>query len=100
MHTDEAEFARFEADLRQQGYDTVLRRPWDPLTVVDTHSHPFDAKARVVQGEMWLTQGDTTRHVGIGEGFELAAGVPHSERYGADGATYWVGRRNLPSTAT
>ena len=27
------------------------------------------------------------------QGFQLAAEEPHSERYGTEGATYWVGRR-------
>ncbi len=92
--SDDSAFDRFSADLRQQGYDTVLKRLWEPSTVVGTHSHPFDAKAWVVRGEMWLTVGEHTRHLGVGEGFELAGGVPHSERYGAAGATFWVGRRN------
>jgi hypothetical protein len=29
-----------------------------------------------------------------GDDFALERDVPHAERYGADGATYWVGRRN------
>ena len=86
-------FHEFEADLRAQGYDEVLEREWAPLTVVATHVHPFAAKARVVRGEMWLTVGDTTQHLRAGEGFELKREQPHSERYGSDGATYWVGRR-------
>ena len=86
-------FQAFEAELRAQGFDEVLEREWAPLTVVDTHVHPFAAKARVVRGEMWLGVGDTTRHLRAGDGFELAQGEPHSERYGSAGATYWVGRR-------
>ncbi|MES3011212.1 MAG: cupin domain-containing protein [Pseudomonadota bacterium] len=61
--------------------------------MLDTHSHPFAAKATVVQGEMWLTVNGETQHLLPGDGFELAQGVPHSERYGTDGATYWVARR-------
>jgi hypothetical protein len=34
----------------------------------------------------------------VGDGFELDALVPHSERYGAAGATYWVARK-LPAGA-
>lgn len=86
-------FREFEADLRAQGYDEVLEREWAPLTVLATHVHPFAAKARVVRGEMWLTVGNTTQHLQAGDGFELEPGTPHSERYGGDGTTYWVGRR-------
>jgi hypothetical protein len=42
---------------------------------------------------MWLTQHGTTRHLVVGDGFELEADEPHAERYGEEGATYWVGRR-------
>jgi len=86
-------FAQFEASAKAQGFDEALERRWEPLTVLDTHSHPFAAQATVVQGEMWLTVNGETQHLLPGDGFELAPGVPHSERYGNEGATYWVARR-------
>ena len=30
----------------------------------------------------------------IGHTFSLPNGTPHAEKYGAEGATYWVARRN------
>jgi hypothetical protein len=87
-------FDSFAADLRAKGYDQVLARIWPPLEVVDTHGHPFAAKARVVSGEMWLTLRGETRHLRPGDEFELDAGELHAERYGEAGATYWVGRRD------
>ena len=86
-------FQAFEADLHAQGFAEVLAREWAPHAVAATHVHPFDAKALVVRGEMWLTVGDSTQHLLAGSTFALAADVPHSERYGSEGATYWVGRR-------
>ena len=47
----------------------------------------------VVRGEMWLTVGGSTRHLLPGGTFELSVDVPHAERYGPEGATYWVARR-------
>jgi quercetin dioxygenase-like cupin family protein len=48
----------------------------------------------VVQGEMWLGErGGPARRLVPGDRFHLAADVPHDERYGAEGATYWVARR-------
>lgn len=87
-------FAEFETALKAQGFDEVLERQWAAHTVLDTHTHPFSAKALVVQGEMWLTVGEHTRHLRTGDGFELKRDIPHSERYGPEGATYWVARRN------
>ena len=93
-------FETYQTDLLAQGYDEVIRREWAPLQLVAEHTHPFAAKAVVVQGEMWLTVGATVRHIGIGGGFELEANVAHAERYGTEGATYWVARRNVAPTST
>lgn len=86
-------FAEFESRAKAQGFNEVLERKWEPGQVVGTHSHPFDASALMVQGEMWLMVGDATRHIAAGGTFELARNTPHSERYGNEGAIYWVGRR-------
>jgi len=51
-------------------------------------------EALVVQGEMWLTVGNDVRHLTPGDTFTLGREVPHSERYGLEGATYWAARRN------
>lgn len=86
-------FAEFEADARARGFDEVLERQWPPLTLLETHVHPFAVDARVVRGEMWLTVGAETRHLLAGDRFELDRDVAHAERYGSTGATYWVARR-------
>jgi hypothetical protein len=87
-------FESFSAEHRAAGFDDVLERQWKPNTVTETHTHPFSVQALVVQGEMWLTVGERVQHIRAGEPFELDADIPHSERYGAEGATYWVARRN------
>ena len=89
------DFDTFADSMKQQGFDQVLKRIWAPGTTVEEHTHPFDAKALVVQGEMWLTVNGRTEHLLPGGTFELAAHLPHSERYGAEGATYWVARRKV-----
>lgn len=91
-------FAEFEAAERAAGADAVLERQWAPLTVLDTHTHPFAASALVVQGELWLAvdeggQTGVERHLRPGDRFAVAREVPHRERYGAEGATYWVARK-------
>jgi hypothetical protein len=86
-------FDVFSAEQRAAGFDEVLERRWPPNQVLDTHTHPFAVQALVVEGEMWLTVGAETRHLRAGDRFELGHGVPHAERYGAEGAVYWVARR-------
>ena len=83
-------FDEFRRDALARGFDEVLERRWEPGTVLESHTHPFGVEALVVQGEMWLDG----RRLTPGDRFQLEAHVPHDERYGGDGATYWVARRN------
>lgn len=87
-------FDTFRDEALAAGFDEVLERVWAPDTVLDEHTHPFAVRALVVQGELWLTQHGQTRHLQSGDRFELAHDLPHAERYGAEGATYWVARRH------
>ena len=87
-------FEAFRADALAAGFDEVLERRWAADTVIATHTHDFGVEAVVRQGEMWLHVEGNTLHLMAGDGFTLSAGVPHDERYGAEGATYWVARRN------
>ena len=86
-------FDAFAAAARARGFDEVVERKWPAGTVLDSHTHPFLAQALVVRGEMWLTVGDDERHLGPGDEFTVEKDVPHQERYGPEGATYWVARR-------
>jgi hypothetical protein len=87
------DFEAFQREALVRGCDEVVVRPWAPMTVVAAHTHPFAAEALVVQGEMWLTVAGQTRHLVPGDTFALAPDEPHAERYGPEGATYWVARR-------
>lgn len=87
-------FGAFEASARAAGFDEVLERRWPAGAIVDSHTHAFAVQALMVQGELWLTVGDETRHLCPGDTFALERDVAHAERYGADGATYWVARRS------
>lgn len=86
-------FEQFEQDALARGFTEVLERRWAAGTVLDTHSHPFSVDAIVVDGEMWLTVGDQVMHLCAGDRFTLQEQVPHAERYGDNGAAYWVARR-------
>ena len=88
------DFSAFEAEALAEGFDEVLERVWAPGTVLAEHTHPFAVKAVLVQGEMHLEVGAETQHLRPGDRFSLPAGLPHAERYGPEGAIYWVARRN------
>jgi len=86
-------FEAFAQEAGAQGFDQVIVREWPAGKVIESHTHPFHAKAFVVQGEMWLTVGEREQHLRAGDRFEVDKDVPHVERYGPEGATYWVARR-------
>ena len=87
-------FEAFQQQALAEGFDEVLERTWEPNTVLDTHTHPFAVKARVVAGQMWLSMGTQKRYLTPGDEFTLAREEPHAEQYGPEGATYWVARKN------
>lgn len=87
-------FEVFEAEARAAGFSETLVRQWAPGMELETHTHAFDADAVVTDGEMWLTCESGTRHLMPGDTFSLAHAVPHSEKYGSQGATVWVARRH------
>jgi quercetin dioxygenase-like cupin family protein len=89
----EETFAEFESEMLPRGFATVVTREWKPQTVVDSHSHPFDASALVVHGPMRLTVGDSTRHLSRGDSVEIPECTPQLERYGPVGAAYRVAQR-------
>ena len=90
-------FEEYQRAALAEGFDEVVERRWEPGTVLDTHTHPFALKALVVQGEMWLgVRGGELRRLVPCDTFALEREVPHAERYGEEGATYWVARRSSP----
>ena len=86
-------FEEFRQDALAHGYDEVLVRDWPAETVLAEHAHPFSARALVVRGELWLRVGhEMEQHLRVGDTFEVERDTPHAERYGPDGATFWVKR--------
>ncbi len=88
------DFDTFKQRALAAGFDEALERRWPPDAVVPLHSHDFDADAVVSAGEMWLSVDGRTRRLLPGDTFTLPRGTPHEERYGPEGATYWVARRS------
>jgi CheY-like chemotaxis protein len=90
----EVQFADFEATSFAGGYDEVVERRWDANEVLEPHRHPFDVKALMVAGDLWLTREGQTKHLRAGDSFEIPRNQVHAERYGPNGAIFWVARRH------
>jgi quercetin dioxygenase-like cupin family protein len=86
--------ASFEAELRAAGYHEVALREMAANAVNPEHSHPFDARLLVLDGEMTIACEGEVRTYRAGDTFAMAAQRRHSERSGPQGARYLAGRRH------
>jgi len=86
--------AAFEAELRRDGYE-VLHRDLEPDVAVPEHSHPWDVRLLVLEGEITVDCAGERRTCGVGDTFSLEAGRRHSERFGPRGVRLIAGRRHL-----
>jgi len=83
----------FVAMLAQEQFGEVLTVEREANGSMDCHTHPFEAKALVLQGELTIRVDGAERVYRPGDVFHLHAHVAHEERYGPDGVTYLVGRK-------
>lgn len=83
----------FRQWLAREGVDTVVMVEREPDGMLDTHSHPFEARALVMAGEITIEAEGHTRRYGPGDVFQLGAHIPHIERYGPQGVRYLAGRK-------
>jgi mannose-6-phosphate isomerase-like protein (cupin superfamily) len=90
------ETSEFEAQLRRDGYLDIDVRSVEGGVFNASHSHAFDVRALVLEGEATIACGGTPRTYRPGDVLEVAAGVEHTEQYGPDGYRYLVGRRHHP----
>lgn len=83
----------FLSALTAAGFKEIVTVQREPNGSLDVHTHPFEAKALILSGAIWIRSGETEQLYEPGHVFHLAADAPHSERYGPQGVTYMVGRR-------
>jgi quercetin dioxygenase-like cupin family protein len=83
----------FIQHLGSDGFQEIVTVTREPDGMLDTHVHPFEAKALVLDGALWIICGAHEQHYAVGDVFHLQANQPHAERYGPSGVTYLVGRK-------
>ncbi len=83
----------FKAMLAAEHFDEVVTVEREANGSLDNHSHPFEAKALILDGELRIITNEHERVYGPGDIFHLQANVVHSERYGPRGTRYLVGRK-------
>ena len=83
----------FTTLLAQEGYENLVTIEREANGFLDTHTHPFAAKALILEGEIRIQYGEHDKLWTVGEIFQLDAEVPHKEQYGPAGVKYLVGRK-------
>ena len=90
----------FRAEAARRGYGDVSEVELAPGTARESHTHDFAASLLVLEGRFEVAMDDRTVVCSPGETFSLAAGVPHAERVGPEGARFLVARSPGAGAAT
>lgn len=83
----------FTALLAAERYEEVVTIEREANGALDSHAHPFAAKALILEGELSISTDGVERVYRAGDVFQLDANTPHAERYGPSGVKYLVGRK-------
>jgi quercetin dioxygenase-like cupin family protein len=83
----------FETALREEGYQEVADRRMEPNKTNPEHSHEFDARLLILEGEITITCEGEERTYHAGDTFAMSAGCLHTEQCGREGVRYLAGRR-------
>lgn len=83
----------FASELSREGFKEVVIVTREADGFMDVHTHPFEAKALILDGELKIWIDDAEIFCKAGDTFHLRAETPHSERYGPAGVTFLVGRK-------
>jgi quercetin dioxygenase-like cupin family protein len=84
----------FEALLACDRYEAAIAGEYPPHCFNDFHTHPFDVRGLVLDGEMALTIGGRTEVFRTGEVFVMPVGVAHQEHVGPAGVRYLYGKKD------
>ena len=88
-----AETRDFELGMVRDGFQELQIKSYKPMPVNAPHSHPFDVRAIVLDGEAVITCDGVPGSYRKGDTFEMNAGVSHTEAYGPEGYRWLVGKR-------
>ena len=84
----------FEAQLRRDGYLDIKTKTLEPAIATRPHSHPFDTRLLVLEGDVTITCGAQQRLYRPGDVLEVARGVEHFEQYRSARFGFVVGLRH------
>ena len=83
----------FAQTLARDGFEPPVTVQREAHGMLAQHTHPFEAKALILAGEIRIAAQGAERTYRSGDIFHLPAHEPHTEHYGPEGVTYLVGRK-------
>ena len=90
---------QFEAQLRSDGYLDIKARTLDPTASTNSHSHLFDTRLLVLDGEVTISGQGQQRTYQAGDVLEIQRQVEHSESYGSTRFQFIAGLRHTQATS-
>ena len=91
--------AEFMQTLAEERFEDVVTVQREANGALDSHAHPFEAKALILEGELVIRTDGVDHVYRAGDVFHLLAQVVHIERYGPEGVKYLVGRKTIAEEA-
>ncbi len=80
-------------DLRTEGYDKVYIWDAEPNEEDAPHSHPYDVKLVVLEGELNVTLANQSLRLKPGDQQTIAANLSHTALAGQQGCRYIIGQK-------
>jgi quercetin dioxygenase-like cupin family protein len=85
--------SEFEAAIRAEGFQEIFEKTGEPNAKATPHTHPFDVRILVLEGQMTVTTGTEPHVCGPGDTFRMESNCEHFESHGPAGSRYVLGRR-------
>ncbi|UOD51539.1 cupin [Orrella daihaiensis] len=87
----------FHKMVASEGFNEPVLVEREANGSIDVHSHPFEAKALILEGFIEIGLGSQAKRFEPGDVFHLAPEQPHWERYGPQGVVYLSARKDARS---
>ena len=85
---------QFEQQLLHDGYLDIKHRQCERGEDTQPHTHAFDTRLLILEGEMTVVCGGDQRTYKAGDILEIPAGTAHCERYAAARLQFVAGLRH------
>lgn len=83
----------FRQLLKEKGFDQPVLVEREPETHLHQHTHPFEAMALILEGDITICKEIDEITYSTGDVFHLLINEPHHEYFGKRGVKYLSGRK-------